>query len=152
MHSLHLSAGWCSKVDKTFKDFWWGHPTKKSRNYTPKAWHVICQPKQLGGLGIRCMKEINSAFLQKLGWNILTKPDQLWVKLLKAKYFPHTPFLHSVSKPGASLVWHGISKVVETLKFHLCYLPRNGATFSIRQDPWIPLQLGFTLEWLQDFS
>lgn len=67
MQSLHFPAGWCSQVDKLVKDFWWGFPTNKSHNYTPKAWHSICQPKLFGGLGIRRIKEINLAFSAKAG-------------------------------------------------------------------------------------
>lgn len=98
------------------------------------------------------MKDINSAFLQKLGWNILNHPDHLWVQILKAKYFPRNSFLQSHSKPAASLVWQGISKVLDQLKLYICYCPRNGGSLNIRQDPWLPLQPGFQPEWLPNAS
>lgn len=98
------------------------------------------------------MKEINVAFLQKLGWCILTQPGLIWVQLLKAKYFPHTTVLHSSPKPGSSLVWQGISKVITALKNSICYLPRNGATVNLRCDQWIPMAPGFSPEWLPDVS
>ncbi|KAB1217069.1 hypothetical protein CJ030_MR4G021252 [Morella rubra] len=63
--SLQFPAGWCFQVDKLLKDFWWGFSPTKKCNYTPKAWMSICQPKPMGG-GIRCMEDINFAFLQKL--------------------------------------------------------------------------------------
>ncbi|KAB1225938.1 hypothetical protein CJ030_MR1G005469 [Morella rubra] len=148
MQSLHFPAGWCSKVDKIFKDLWWGHPVHKSRKYTPKAWHAICQPKLAGGLGIRRMKEINGAFLQKLVWLILNNLDLLWVKFLKAKYFPWTFFLLANTKQGASLVWQGVTKVKEDFRTHLCFLPRNGSATSIRQDPWLPHSPSFSPSWL----
>lgn len=125
MQSLHFPVGWCSQVDKFLKDFWWGFPSSKNRNYTPKAWLAICQPKTMGGLGLRCMRDINEAFLQKLGWNILTKPHSLWVRVLKAKYFQNCSFFTAESTLGSSLVWQGICKVKEALRDSLCYIPRN---------------------------
>lgn len=133
-------------MDKVLKDFWWGFPTHKSRNYTPIAWHSICQPKLSGGLGIRKMREFNEAFMQKLGWNVLHKPDALWVRLLKAKYFPSS-FLLSTAKVGASLTWQGLSSVRADLKSTVCISPRNGGSVDIRVDPWIPHQLGFLPDW-----
>lgn len=66
------------------------------------------------------MKDINSAFLQKLGWNILNHPDHLWVQILKAKYFPRNSFLQSHSKPGASKFGRGLVR----------YLISSNSTFA----------------------
>ncbi|KAI5678657.1 hypothetical protein M9H77_09607 [Catharanthus roseus] len=46
----------------------------------------ICQPKSFGGQGFRISLECNKAILAKLNWRIYTKPDTLWVQLIKAKY------------------------------------------------------------------
>lgn len=43
-------------------------------------------PKCDGGLGIRKTEEVNAAFLAKQGRKILTLPDNIWVKLVRAKY------------------------------------------------------------------
>lgn len=39
-----------------------------------------------GGLGIRPAKLINQASLMKVGWNLMAKKDDLWVKIIRAKY------------------------------------------------------------------
>lgn len=104
----------------------------------------------MGELGIRSMKEINLAFLQKLIWNIMKKPDALWVNLLKVKYFPNSSFLEVVHVPGSSLVWKGINKVIAVLRESVFFIPRNGAELRIRNDPWIPNQVGVSPIWLQN--
>ncbi|KAB1224245.1 hypothetical protein CJ030_MR2G005722 [Morella rubra] len=55
-----LPKGWCTKIDKILKDFWWGFPTQKPRNYMPRAWDSICLPKELGGLASRkCLRMLD---------------------------------------------------------------------------------------------
>lgn len=44
-------------------------------------------PKCEEGLGIRKTEDVNTAFLTKQGWKILTQPVNIWVRLVKAKYF-----------------------------------------------------------------
>lgn len=49
-------------------------------------WTDVCQPKDHGGLGIRRLKDSNSAFLMKIYWGLITKLDALWVKLMRGKF------------------------------------------------------------------
>lgn len=152
MQTLKLPSGWCKTVDRLLKDFWWGFPAHKSHNYTPKAWTVICQPKIHGGLRIRKMEYVNSTFLQKLGWNLLSHPTAVWALILKSKYFPSSSFLDSLSKQGSSLIWQGLSKIRDLLKSTVCYIPRHGQSLYIRSAPWIPLNDGLRPCWLPSTS
>jgi hypothetical protein len=38
------------KLDRMFKNFWWGFSSKKTKNLTLKSWDSLCIPKSLGGL------------------------------------------------------------------------------------------------------
>jgi len=49
------------------------------------SWDKICQPKKMGGLGLRKMAAVNSAFLSKLTWKLF-QGHSLWVDQMKAKY------------------------------------------------------------------
>lgn len=84
------------------------------------------------------MEEINKAFIQRLAWLVLSKPDLLWVRILKAKYFPTTTVLGAGPRPRASLIWQGIAKVLNSLRDNICFIPGNGSAISIREDLWIP--------------
>ena len=91
------------KLDSLSRDFFWG--SSKSR---PVAWADICTPKNLGGLGIRPFLHFNQAALAKLGWKILTQPENLWVRIMKAKYLRKSSFFDTKSRPSHSVAWKGI--------------------------------------------
>lgn len=42
------------------------------------AWDAICKPKDVGGLGIRRLYDMNRALIAKLGWLLLKNPNSLW--------------------------------------------------------------------------
>lgn len=56
------------------------------------AWDKICQPKNYGGLGLRKTGAVNSTFLAKLGWKILSDRSNLRVQSIHAKYLKNSSF------------------------------------------------------------
>lgn len=50
------------------------------------AWDKTCRPKCEGGLGIRRTEDINATYLAKRGWKVPIKPNNLWFKIIRAKY------------------------------------------------------------------
>ena len=76
-----------NKMEALRRNFFWG-----SSSVDPIAWNDICKPKNKGGLGIRLFSCYNKAALSKLGWKILTDPNNLWVKIIKAKYLRNSSF------------------------------------------------------------
>ena len=50
------------------------------------AWDSVCKPKSKGGLGLRKMKVQNKAYMMKLGWKLMNRRDDLWVKVIRSKY------------------------------------------------------------------
>jgi hypothetical protein len=58
-----------------------------------KAWGSLCKPKEMGGLGLRRMREVNLALISKLGWNLLNNIDLMWVSQLHCKYLSSSSFL-----------------------------------------------------------
>ncbi|KAJ8769457.1 hypothetical protein K2173_002947 [Erythroxylum novogranatense] len=50
------------------------------------AWDSCCQPLHHGGLGFRKLREHNKAFLCKLGFRVLSRKNDLWVRILREKY------------------------------------------------------------------
>ena len=41
-----------------------------------KAWDTICQTRSTGELGLQRMKDVNKAFLTKLGWSVLAQEEK----------------------------------------------------------------------------
>lgn len=46
---------------------------------------------------------------------------------------------------GASWIWSGIHNCAEILKRGTCYQVGRGSTSNVREDPWIPSLLGYTI-------
>jgi hypothetical protein len=104
MSSFLLPISCCKELNRLFKNFWWGFPSKKARNLSLKAWDSICFPKVLGGLGIRKMREVSMALISKLGWKLLNNSDSLWVSQLQGKYLNSNSFLPPLSPPPPPLI------------------------------------------------
>lgn len=65
-------------------------------------------PKVEGGLGYRDLRHFNLVLLAKQGWRILKSPDSLASKILKAKYFPYSNFLHAEVGNSPSQIWRSV--------------------------------------------
>jgi len=49
-------------------------------------WNTVCRSKEVGGLGLRRIKEFNNALLGKWGLRMLIERESLWFKVLSARY------------------------------------------------------------------
>ncbi|CAN1121564.1 Uncharacterized mitochondrial protein AtMg00310, partial [Linum perenne] len=66
--------------------------------------------KQVRGLGFKSFKEFNLAHLAKICWRIIQNPNELWVKVLKALYFPRCEFVKVKVHHRPSWIWGSILK------------------------------------------
>lgn len=62
--------------------FWGNHRRKKKFHLV--SFERICLPFELGGLGLKRIREINLSLLSKWFWRL--KEDRLGVRVLKEKY------------------------------------------------------------------
>lgn len=86
--SLFLLLGSvCNIIAKQMNVFWWGQGSN-DRGIRWMAWERLCVSKCGGGLGVRNLRNFNTAMLAKQGWRILTEENPLVSKILEARYFP----------------------------------------------------------------
>ena len=71
-------------------------------------WDRVCQPKRLGGLGLKTFKTMNQAMLSKQFWKIHHNPHSLLARTYKAKYFPRGSIQDCCPKPHYSWFWKNI--------------------------------------------
>ncbi|XP_071681896.1 uncharacterized protein [Lolium perenne] len=77
----------CDDLTRMIRNYWWG--SKKGKRKTRwKAWEDITKPKSRGGLGFRDFRLFNQAMLARQAWRLMTQPDSLCARVLKAKYYP----------------------------------------------------------------
>lgn len=65
------------------------------------AWWKLCIPKGEGGMGFQDLYSFNLAMLAKQCWRLITDPDSLAARVLKAKYFPNGSILDVTPKNGS---------------------------------------------------
>jgi hypothetical protein len=82
----------CKKLTSIASDFWWGD-ADGSRRVHWISWDKMCQPKRTGGMGFRNFEVFNHALLAKQAWRLLTVPNSLCARVLKARYFKHSDIL-----------------------------------------------------------
>ena len=74
--------------------FWCGQTNGKNK-IAWLSWDKVCMPKRDGGLGFRDLKSFNLALLEKQGWRLQCNTRSMVHWVLKARYFPHSDFLHA---------------------------------------------------------
>ncbi|KAL0357982.1 UNVERIFIED_CONTAM: putative mitochondrial protein [Sesamum calycinum] len=77
---------------------------------------VLIKPTRMGGLGFRSLKNFNLALLVKQGWRLLTQPNTMLSRVLKAKYFPHCSFWEASKGSRPSLTWRSLLATKEILR------------------------------------
>ena len=84
MQCFQVPLSTARHVDKICRNFFW----KKAdciNGLAMISWDKICRPKKFGGLNLRKMEAVNSAFLSKLTWKLF-HDKSLWVEQMKVKY------------------------------------------------------------------
>ena len=102
------------------------------------AWERMTLPKSQGGIGFRDMRAYNQALLAKQAWRLLTNPESLCARLLRAKYYPNGNLVDTVFPSNSSAVWKGIEHGLEVVKKGILWRVGNGASIITWRDPWIP--------------
>lgn len=98
-----------NNINKLNKDFFWNN-NKVDNQYDghhfikSKAWNKV---KCEGGFRDKKNLNLNAAYLAKLGWKVLTQPNNLWVQLVTAKYLDNNSHnFFKVRKSSSSyFVW-----------------------------------------------
>ncbi|CAN1744017.1 Putative ribonuclease H protein At1g65750 [Linum perenne] len=126
MQSSALPYSITSRIDSILRNFVWGASSDHRKPHL-LSWDVLCRSKEQGGLGFHKARELNDAYLMKLGWTILKEPDRLWVQVITSKYLKETingPQLRR--KTGSSSLWKGIRRVWPDLASGCQQSIRNG--------------------------
>ena len=132
-----LPKGVCKDITDVIAQFWWGDD-EENRKMHWYSWWKLCFPKSEGGMGFRDLYSFNLAMLAKQCWRLITDPDSLCARVLKAKYYPNGSLLRATPKQGVSFTWQSILKGLETFKKGYIWRIGSGEEVNIWCDPWIP--------------
>ena len=54
--------------------------------HTALPLHTVCRSKEVGGLGVRRIREFNIALLGRWCWWLLVDTSSLWFRVLSSRY------------------------------------------------------------------
>ncbi|KAA3486518.1 Retrovirus-related Pol polyprotein LINE-1 [Gossypium australe] len=109
MQSTLVPKGICNSIEELMRQFIWGAADGK-RKMALVGWDDICQPKVHDGLDLRCLEDKNKAFILKIGYNLITKTEAIWVKVLRAKYGWGESMPESIMRKSCSYMWKAVAK------------------------------------------
>ena len=79
-------------------------------------WGKLSEVKGKGGMGFRDLEAFNLALLAKQIWRVITTPNLLVSRVLKAKYMKEEEWLEKEPHNSASWCWKSIHKGGELLQ------------------------------------
>lgn len=95
MSCLKIPVGICKEIESMGPKFWWGENDESSRRLHCKSWTKMATSKDIEGLGFRDIQCFNLALLAKQPWCLITQPNLMMSRVLKAKYFSHGGLLNA---------------------------------------------------------
>lgn len=101
-------------LDKIHRNFLWGDLADRRSTHVV-GWEQICQPRNMGGLGIRVLQKHNITMLAKLAWRFSINKDALWSQVLLTKYGVFEGWEIPLNRGGGSLIWRGLKARYDTL-------------------------------------
>ncbi|XP_027158016.1 uncharacterized protein LOC113759637 [Coffea eugenioides] len=102
------------------------------------TWRKLSEVKAEGDLGFRDLHEYNLALLAKQLWRILTRPNLLMSKVIKARYFKGVSLWKMESNGTDSWCWKSLLRARGILEAGLRKRVGDGQSISIWDDRWLP--------------
>ncbi|KAK4399546.1 putative mitochondrial protein [Sesamum angolense] len=90
MGCFRLPISLIKELQSMVANFWWHNGETRKTHWI--SWRKLCKSKVQGGLGFRDLQAFNLAMLSKQLWRIISKPDSLLCRVLRARYFPYGHF------------------------------------------------------------
>jgi hypothetical protein len=129
------------RLDVMRKRFFWKGAGHEGGFMQPIKWSCICRPKEIGGLGIKALKEFNKALLLKWAIRILDGKEGLMEDLIRDCYGGSNSSLQRLQPKKPSPFWRSVISAV-TCYWHLLQPKlRDGRGFSLWNEHWFDLGL-----------
>ncbi|XP_058756625.1 uncharacterized protein LOC131629842 [Vicia villosa] len=119
-------------IEKWMRNFIWSGNLDKKKLVTV-SWKICCKDLKEGGLGIKSLRNFNSASNALLCWNFL-RNKQDWAMLLAARVRRNNNFInYSIS----SSIWSSIKGSVNTVLENSQWVIGNGKSTLFWLDNWL---------------
>jgi hypothetical protein len=123
------------KLDYLRSRFFWQADTQKKK-YRLAKWDILCQPKDMGGLGIKNIDTQNKCLLSKWLFKLINE-EGLWQEVIRKKYLCNKSIGQVRRKPGDSHFWTGLMKVRDMFLERGVFSVNNGRDIRFWEDRWL---------------
>uniref|UniRef100_A0A2N9GXU6 Reverse transcriptase domain-containing protein n=1 Tax=Fagus sylvatica TaxID=28930 RepID=A0A2N9GXU6_FAGSY len=125
------------RIEKLQRDFLWGGMGDEVKHHLV-GWDKVCTPKEVGGLGVRSLILTNKALLGKWLWRFGMEGDQLWRRVLMAKFGSDLGGWRTkpIRGPHGCGLWKGIMSGWEDYFQHVKFVVGQGTRVSFWKDKW----------------
>ena len=131
MSCFRLPKGVTKKITSIISHFWWdGGGNKNGIHWL--SWDKVCTCKEDGGLSFRDLQDFNTTLLAKLFWLLIDKPECLFSKVFKGRYFQNTDPLENHRSYSSSYGWRSICSARSLVKKWL--IKRVGTSIYLCMD------------------
>lgn len=143
----------CNIMEQIQRDFLWKRGEDGSVMHLV-AWNRVCTPKGKGGTGIRRLQPMNQALLCKRLRRFREKEDNLWRRVVVARYGVQNIWLPMTTRGVYECSpWRGIVNYFDTFRQGLSYEIGDGRHIKFCEDVRIfrrffPWRRTLTLLWL----
>ncbi|KAA3453717.1 reverse transcriptase [Gossypium australe] len=127
----------CSQLENIMNKFWWSNNKMKTGIHW-SGWNTLCLSKFDGGLGFKKLFLFNKALLAKQVRRVLTQPQCLLARVLKARYFPFSDILATKIGSYPSFTWRSICSARDLIEDDMLWSIGKGDRVNIWNDPWLP--------------
>ncbi|KAL2226740.1 UNVERIFIED_CONTAM: hypothetical protein Sindi_2032700 [Sesamum indicum] len=132
---LNPPVGTIQKLEQLFTKYFWGSTSEQRKIHWTKCQN-ICYPIEEGGLGIRNLQEMTTAFSYKLWWRLRLN-NSLWSKFSISKYCGgYFPTLSKIFTTNSS-TWKRLGKIRTEAQTNI-FWSLGAGTISFWHDWWLP--------------
>ena len=125
------------RLEKLQRDFLWGGGSMERKAHLVN-WERVCMGKEKGGLGLRKLIPLNKALLGKWVWRFANAKEEMWKRVLVAKYGQEefgwrTKKANGVFGVG---VWKEVMKEADWCWDKMNFKVGKGTKIRFWKDPW----------------
>ncbi|KAL0413523.1 UNVERIFIED_CONTAM: putative mitochondrial protein [Sesamum radiatum] len=138
MSCFHLPRSLLQQFQSLAADFFWHDGERRRIHWL--AWDKLSLSKVEGALAENFF---NLALLAKQLWRLLSRPESLVSKVLKAKYFPRSHLFDATLGSRPSYTWRSMLAALPLLRSGCRWRVGTGSSVRVWQDPWLPRGTSF---------
>ena len=137
MSCYRLPKATVKKLTSAVAQFWWS-PGGSTKGMHWKSWDKVYINKDKSGLGFKDLTDFNKAMLGKKLWRLIEKPNTLFARVFKGRYYRNTSTLEPIRSYSSSYGWRSIVSARSLVSKWLIKSVGTWSSISVWNDPWLP--------------